>query len=626
MITAKTLTDIYISFFEKRGHKIIPNSSLVPENDPSTLFTSSGMQPLVPYLLGETHPQGKRLVNVQNCFRAQDIDEVGDNRHTTFFRMLGNWSLGDYFKKEQLPYFFGFLTEELKIDPHRLYVSVFDGLPAGSQGNSDIPRDEDSAIIWKELFTNVGIDPENRIFYLGAEKNWWSRSGPPQNMPPGEPGGPDSEVFYDFADENIHNRSKFKEQPCGVHCDCGRYLEIGNSVFMQYQKLADGSFRELPQKNVDFGGGLERQLAAVENQPDIFQTNLLAPIVGSIEKNTGKEYKLNEVCTRIIIDHFVASSFMILNSITPSNKEQGYILRRLIRRGLDNYYKLEGKNLELVISSIVTQYKETDPDIVSSFEKIKNTILEEEESYKKAISQAKKYIFSKYKNIVPKEEKEFGDELKGVEEISSDDAFILYSTHGLSPAQIKSLGFIFNEQEFAEKMKEHQVLSRKGAEKKFAGGLEDQKEKTVMGHTATHLLHRALKDVLGLQINQAGSNINEERLRFDFTFDRKPTEEEIKKVEDLVNQNIKENLPITFEIMNIEEAQKIGAVGLFNDKYGDKVKVYFIGGSKESPQYSYSIELCGGPHVGFTGKLKSFKIIKEEGLGRSTRRIYAKVG
>jgi len=600
----------YISFFEKRGHKRIPNASLVPENDPTTLFTSSGMQPLVPYLLGEPHPQGKRLVNVQNCFRAQDIEEVGDNRHTTFFRMLGNWSLGAYFKELQLGWFFQFLTKELNIDPERLYISVF-------KGYETIPTDTESEKIWKDIFEKAGIDPKNRIFFYGADKNWWSRSGVPANMPAGEPGGPDSEVFYDFG---TSHDEKYGEH-CHINCPCGRYLEIGNSVFMQYQKMANGKFKELPQRNVDFGAGLERLVAATEDKQDMFETSLLKPIVRTIELSTEKKYKEHSKNIRIVIDHLIASVLIVNAGIVPSNKEQGYILRRLIRRGLDNFYNIGGSDLSPVIESIAKSYNETDPDLLTSFEKIKNTLLEEKTLYEATLKRAKEYIFKRYQIV--------GDELKGQVEISADDAFFLYASHGLSPTQIKNLGYVFDEQKFAEKMKEHQALSRKGAEKKFAGGLADHQEKTIMGHTATHLMHQAIRDVVGNHVHQTGSSITTERVRFDFNYDKKLTDEEIKKVEKIVNNKIKENLPVHFEIMTLEKAKELGAIGLFDEKYQDRVKVYFIGGSSvktQSPQDAYSKEFCGGPHVDFTSKVKSFKIIKQENLGKRQRRLYAVVG
>ena len=606
---ASDILTTYISFFEKHGHKRIANSPLVPQNDPTTLFTSSGMQPLVPYLLGETHPMGIRLVNVQNSFRAVDIDEIGDNRHTTFFRMLGNWSLGDYFKKDEIPWLFELLTKELKIDPSKLYITVF-------EGNNDVPKDTDAVEIWSEILKANGLDPEERISYYGTDKNWWSRSGPPEKMPAGEPGGPSTEVFYDFETE--HDPKFGKE--CHVNCDCGRYVEIANSVFMQYKKLEDGSLEPLPKPNVDFGGGLERLLLAVENQPDVFQTSLLKPVIEAIEKQTGKAYIGHEESMRIVTDHTLAAGFIALAGIRPSNRDQGYVLRRLIRRGHDHFSKLGGSDISPVIEAVVDQYKETDPTLVDSYEEIKNTILEEVKKYSNALHKARGYIERKYTG------KTNGDELMGTKEITPDDVFYLYSSHGLSPTQIESLGYTFDKQAFAEKMEEHQSLSKKNAGQKFRGGLADHQEKTVMGHTATHLMHQALRDMFGKQLHQSGSNITTERVRFDFNFDRKLTDEEVKQLEDVVNSKIKENLPVHFEMIPTEDAKKMGAIGLFEDTYAETSKIYFMGGDSKHPEDAYSIEFCGGPHVECTDKVKSFTIIKQENLGNKMRRIYAKVG
>jgi alanyl-tRNA synthetase len=645
-MTAKQIIDKYISFFEKREHKRIANAALVPENDPTTLFTSSGMQPLITYLLGEKHPMGTRLVNVQNSFRAQDIDEIGDNRHTTFFRMLGNWSLGDYFKKEQIPWFFEFLTNKEKglgLDPEKLYVTAF-------KGNKQIRQDTESIEIWKSLFKEKGIDAKinERIFLYDEEKNWWSRSGTPDKMPVGEIGGTDSEVFYDFGTTHATEYGS----KCHPNCECGRFMEIGNSVFMEYKKTEKG-FEKLPKRNVDFGGGLERLLAAAENKQDVFQTSLLKPIIDSIEKITQKTYKDHQKQMRIITDHLISSVFIITNNIKPSNKEQGYVLRRLIRRALDNYYLLpaprhsgERRPAELdeatpeslrashvkedsgqarmtiedkiipILKSIIKQYQQTDPKLETNYEKIKNTILEEKDLYGTTLKKAKDYIFKKYHTVY--------DELMGVTEISPDDAFVLYTTHGLSPTQIKSLGYVFDDQKFAEKMKEHQNLSKKGSIKKFSGGLADHSKKTIMGHTATHLLHQALRDVFGTKLHQSGSNITEKRVRFDFNLEKALAEEEIKQVEKIVNEKIKENLPVHFEMLDIQKAKDIGAIGLFDEKYDKTVKVYFIGPNEA--QSSYSIEFCGGPHVDFTSEIKNLKIFKQESIGKGYRRIYAKVG
>jgi alanyl-tRNA synthetase len=592
--TAKQIIDTYISFFEKRNHKRIANSPLVPENDPTTLFTSSGMQPLVPYLLGEQHPSGKRLVNVQNCFRAVDIEEVGDNRHETFFRMLGNWSLGDYFKSEEIPWLWELLTKEFGLPEEKLYVTVF-------EGTKDVPRDSEAFEVWKTIV------PENKIFFAGVDKNWWSRSGVPANMPIGEMGGPDTEVYYKFDDPakdgaSLEHQPQCKDNP--VNCECGKFLEIANSVFMQYKKTEAG-FEELPQKNVDYGGGIERLMAAIENTPDVFQTNLFVPMIRIIEAETGKKYSANKKEMQIIADHMSAAVFITSAGIRPSKTDQGYILRRLIRRAIDNFRVLDGENLQAIIAKIVEQYSQTDEVLKEKFEEIKNVILEEDQNYQKTISEAEKILKTSGTSDVAKT-------------ISADEAFKMYATHGLSPTQIRSLGYMFNEQEFAEKMEEHQKLSRSGAGQKFKGGLADHSEKTIMGHTATHLLHKALRDMFGEQLHQTGSNITSDRVRFDFNFERKLEDTEIAEIEKTVNGKIAENLPVHFEIMPLSKAKEIGAIGLFDEKYAEDVKVYFIA--------DYSKELCGGPHVTFTGEIKKFRIIKQENIGHGQRRLYAEVG
>jgi alanyl-tRNA synthetase len=600
-MSAHTLLLKYIAFFEARGHKRIANSPLVPENDPTTLFTSAGMQPLIPFLLGETHPAGKRLVNVQNSFRAQDIDEVGDSRHTTFFRMLGNWSLGDYFKKEEIPWLWEFLTAELKLPKNKLYITVF-------KGDENVPYDQEAYDIWNNLLTKQGVEP--KIFSGDVTKNWWSRSGTPDKMPNGEIGGPDTEVYYRFDD--VEHAKECKDNP--VECECGKFMEIANSVFIQYQKTEEG-FMELPQKNVDFGGGLERLLAAYENKSDVFETSLLSSVIKSLEEATKKDYKAESNSLRIIIDHFIAAIFITSAGVKPSNKEQGYILRRLIRRGYDHFSKLNGENLEKVIETIVSQYRQTDPELETKYEEIKNTILQELGGYQKTLGEAKKMISKKYK---------VGDDLKGVSEISADDAFLVYTSYGLSPTQIKSLGFTFDDQKFAKKMEEHAKLSKAGAGKKFAGGLADAQEQTVRGHTATHLMHQAIRDMLGTEVHQAGSNITAERVRFDFNYDENLTDDQIKELEEVVNKKIEENLPVYYEFMPLERAKEIGAIGLFDDKYAESVKIYLIG--SRDPDLAYSKEFCGGPHVSFTSEVKSFKIIKQENIGAGLRRLYVKVG
>jgi alanyl-tRNA synthetase len=604
-MTAKEIIDKYIKFFESKGHKHIANSSLVPENDSTTLFTSSGMQPLVPYLLGEVHPQGRRLVNIQNSFRSQDIEEIGDNRHTTFFRMLGNWSLGDYFKKEQLPWFFEFLTRELEINPSKLYVSCFEGF-----GN--IPKDTESEEIWKELFKNKNINLDDRISYYDVDKNWWSRSGVPDKMPAGEPGGPDSEVFYDFGEElKIHENSLFKDEKCNPNCQCGRYMEIGNSVFMQYIKATDG-FEDLSQKNVDFGGGLERLLAATENEQDVFKTSLYFPAIEKIKALSSKEYdNENKISMRVIADHLKASIFIILAGIKPANKEQGYVLRRLLRRSVVKYHELTQNftpisEFKEIIKELLVIEETVDPEKINldrDFEIISPILIDELTRFGKSLDNGLKII-------------------EKAEKLTGKEAFDLYQSYGF-PIEItielmSKKNQDINVDEFKLEFEKHKELSRTASGGMFKGGLANSGEQTVMGHTATHLLHRALKDILGEKINQAGSNITDERIRFDFTYDEKLTEEELKKIEDIVNEKIKENLKVSFEIMPLTKAKEMGAIGLFNDKYQDEVKVYSVD--------NYSVEICGGPHVDFTGKLKRFKIIKQENIGHGLKRIYAKVG
>jgi alanyl-tRNA synthetase len=624
---AEQILNRYISFFETEGHKRIANSPLVLVNDPTTLFTSSGMQALIPYLLGETHAAGKRLVNVQNCIRSQDIEEVGDNRHTTFFRMLGNWSLGDYFKKEQLPWFFAFLTDDergLGLDPTNLYVTVF-------AGDQTINKDDESITIWQELFKQKGIEADvitdaeengmqgGRIFTFGVKKNWWSRSGVPENMPPGEPGGPDSEVFYDFGTPHDEKFGKY----CHPNCDCGRFMEIGNSVFMQYIKQENGTFKELPQKNVDFGGGLERLAAAKNHNPDVFTTDLYSNIVATIEEVTGKSYSDHnaQASMRIIADHLKAATFLMIDGVVPSNKEQGYVLRRLLRRAAVKMHQLQG---------------ELPP--VNAFQKIIDAVLEKEEELDERINRDKnrEKIFplldeelSKFAKSLERGLKELEKNLDHLDEISFD----LYQTHGFPFEIIEELarekGKTVSQDKFQEALTKHKELSRTASAGMFKGGLQDHSELTVMGHTATHLLHQALRDVLGNSVHQSGSNITPDRIRFDFNFDRRLTDEEIRQVETIVNEKIKDNLPVHFELIPTQEAYEIGAIGLFMDTYGEKSKIYFIGGDnpydKSSENKPYSIEFCGGPHVDFTGVLKSFKIIKQDNLGKGMKRIYGVV-
>ncbi len=642
-MTVNEIRSKYLEFFKEKGHTIIPSSSLVPENDPTTLFTGSGMQPLVPYLLGKNHPAGSRLVDSQKCFRSMDIEEVGDNRHTTFFEMLGNWSLGDYFKQEQLPWFFEFLTKEVGLDANKLYVTAFMG-----DEKNNVPRDTKSAEIWKKLFSEKGIDAKvveigseengyqvgmqgGRIFYYDAKKNWWSRAGTPEKMPAGEPGGPDSEMFYDFG--TPHNE-KFGPQ-CHPNCDCGRFLEIGNSVFMQYIKKEDGSFALLPKQNVDFGGGLERIAAASNNDGDVFLIDVFKEAKNSIEISTGKKYADNKKEFRIILDHIRAAVFLLADGVTPSNSERGYLLRRLIRRATRFADKLGDKNLiinnqshdfslerSLLVDVAETFNKIYDPTygLIKQANIIISEIKKEEEQFRKTLSRGMK---------------EF-ERFIGQGSLSAQDAFQLVTTYGfpleliLEEAGEKGIRQIDLEG-FKELLKEHQDLSRAGSEQKFKGGLADSSEKTTRLHTAHHLLLKALQIVLGPEVHQRGSNITQERLRIDFSYGQKMTDEQKKEVERIVNEKIKEDIPMTRSELPKEEAEKLGAEHEFGAKYPDRVSVYSLGpkgATLENPMFdkAFSIEFCGGPHVMHTGELSesgTFKIVKEEAVSAGVRRIKA---
>ncbi len=615
----------YLAFFEKRGHAIIPSAPLVPENDPTTLFTGSGMQPMVPYLLGETHPLGTRIADSQKSFRTVDIDEVGDNRHTTFFEMLGNWSLGDYFKKDQIEWMFQFLTVEIGIDPNRLYVTAFIG-----DAKNNIPKDTEAATLWKNLFAQKGIDAKEveigseengyqvgmqggRIFYYDAKKNWWSRAGLPEKMPPGEPGGADSEMFYEFA--NVAHDTKFGPH-CHPNCDCGRFLEIGNNVFMEYKKNADGTFSKLPKSNVDFGGGLERLAMATADCADIIEVNH-RPILDYIESVSGKKYGADAAQTkafRIIADHMKASVFLIADGVLPSNTDQGYYVRRLLRRAVrfSDALGIMKSILSGLVEVIVSTYQEAYPELVAKRATIKAEIDAEEQKFRKTLELGLK---------------EFE---KGV------DAFTLFSSYGfpleLTLELAKESGKKVDVADFEAKMKAHQDLSRAGAAQKFKGGLADADEMSVKYHTATHLLHQALRDVLGTHVQQKGSNITAERLRFDFAHTAKMTDEEKKRVEVIVNEKIAAVLPMQVLELPKAEAEQLGALHFFGDKYGDKVTVYFIGGQGsgvDAVRTAYSKEFCGGPHVKNTKELAGpagawkFKIAKEEAVSAGVRRIKA---
>lgn len=630
-MTLNEVRSKYLAFFEKQGHVVIPSSSLVPENDPTTLFTGSGMQPLVPYLLGKNHPSGTRLVDSQKSFRAMDIEEVGDNRHTTFFEMLGNWSLGDYFKQEQLRWFFTFLTDEVGLDPANLYVTTF----LGDEKNN-IPRDTEAVEVWKTLFAEKGIAAEfveigseadgyqkgmqgGRIFGYDAKKNWWSRAGVPENMPAGEPGGPDSEVFYDFR--TPHDPA-FGPQ-CHPNCDCGRFLEIGNSVFMQYIKQQDGTFALLPKQNVDFGGGLERIAAASVGSPDVFQIDVFKNIIKKLEELSGKEYSdIRYIKSfRIVADHLRAAIFIIGDGVIPSNTERGYFARRLIRRAVEHLDRLGvHAALDVLGEYIVQEYPQSYPDLFARVDNILAMLLEEERRFRKTLVGGK----GEFEKVAGK-----------VGAISGHDAFILFTTYGFPLELTKELaqerGLTVDEAAFKVEMEKHQNESRAGSEQKFKGGLADTSEKTTRLHTAHHLLLKALQVVLGPTVKQRGSNITQERLRIDFSWPEKMTDEQKKEVERLVNEKIEEDLPMLHTELDKTEAEKLGAEHEFGQKYPDRVSIYSLGpkgATTEDPHYTdaFSIEFCGGPHVEHTGQLKdsgSFKILKEEAVSQGVRRIKA---
>ena len=605
-LTHREIRNRIQSFYEKNNHKEVPPIPLVPQNDPTTLFTGSGMQQLVPYLLGEVHPLGNRLYNIQPCIRAQDIEEVGDNRHDTFFEMIGNWSLGDYFKKEQLKNLFGFLIDKktgLGLDPNRLYVTAF-------EGNNEIEKDTTTVEIWKEIFSSIGMEAEigKRIFLYDAKKNWWSRAGVPSNMPPGEPGGPDSELFYRFDVE--HDPAFGKE--CHPNCDCGRFLEIGNSVFMQYKKT-DTGFEELPKMNVDFGGGLERFLAALNNDPDVFKTDVFDSIIKAVESATGASYENEEkrYAIRIIADHFKTAVFVIKDGVYPSNKEQGYVLRRLLRRALVKIHSLGNANfgrehVQPIVKSVMDTYDGIYFDTKTDMEKILPVIEDEIGKFKKSLAQGMK-------------------EIEKIKTVDGKIAFDLYQTYGfpleITEEILKERGHNLDREQFYTEFEQHKTKSRTSSAGKFKGGLADQSEQTVKYHTATHLIHQALIDIIGDSIRQEGSNITGERLRFDFYSDKKPTEADINKVTEIVNEKIHESLLVSFKTMPKEEAQKLGARMFFREKYPDMVNVYFVGKDLAS---AYSKEFCGGPHVTNTKDIGSLTIEQFKKIGSNLYRIYAK--
>ena len=548
----------YLAFFKAQGHAVIPSSSLVPQNDPTTLFTGSGMQPMVPYLLGKDHPAGKRITDSQKAFRTGDIEEIGDNRHTTLFEMLGNWSLGDYFKEEQLRWFFEFLTDPevgVGLDPSRLYVTAFIG-----DEENNLPRDTESVLIWKELFAQYDIDAKDvllgseangydrgikdgeRIFYYEAKKNWWSRACVPENMPAGEPGGPDSEVFYDFGTPHDEKFGKY----CHPNCDCGRFVEIGNSVFMQYVKKEDGTFGLLPKQNVDFGGGLERITMAASGTPDIFAV-CHRPILDYLERMSGKKYSADVADTRafrIVADHIKASVFLIADGVFPSNTDRGYFVRRLLRRAV-RYMDVLGVpagELDKIVPTVAEMYADAYPDVARQVSQIKDAVQKEEERFRATLARGMKEFERLVAAPSPNVGEGWGEVYEGGRIISGHDAFILFSTFGFPLEMTIELaserGVKVDEVEFKKEMEAHQEESRAGGEQKFKGGLADASVETTKLHTAHHLLLKALQIVLGVEVKQRGSNITGERLRIDFSYPSKVTPEQLAEAERIVNEKL----------------------------------------------------------------------------------------
>jgi alanyl-tRNA synthetase len=632
-MNAQDIRNAYLKFFADRGHRVIPRALLVPQNEPTTLVTGSGMQPMIPYLLGEEHPEGVRIADSQTCLRAQDIEEVGDNRHTTFFEMLGNWSLGDYFKAEQVPWMWEFLTEVVKLDPSKLYITCFIGAP-----EYDIPKDTEAADLWAKLFAEKGLSngiadigseadgyqrgirEGERIFYYDGSKNWWSRNGKPENTPVGDPCGPDSEMFYDFG--TPHN-PEYGEH-CHPNCDCGRFMEIGNNVFMAYRKVAEGKFEPLASPNIDHGSGLERIAAAAIDDPDVFKISVLWPIVAKLEQISGKTYDSHTNAMRVIADHLRAATFLAVDGVVPSNKEQGYVMRRLVRRAVRFAFDLgvEQNFMQEVVPVIADMYQADMPDVAANRDKVIEVLVKEEKVFRqtlrKGIAELTKLKDSK---------------------VSGADVFKLYDTYGfpveLSTEEAFKQGIDLTkdwQKEFDAQMAEQRSRSQTAAKGTFKGGLGGQQLIHKKYHTATHLMYQSLRHVLGDHVVQHGSNITEERLRFDFSHPDKMTPEQIKQVEDMVNEQIQKDLKVLWAEYPTQVAREdMGALGQFGDRYGETVKVYkMIADGEEKP---FSFEICGGPHVDHTLQLaepdegstepKRFKITKEESSSAGIRRIKA---
>lgn len=625
-MNAQEIRNAYLQFYKERGHEIIPRAQLVLSGDPTTLFTGSGMQPMIPFLLGETHPKGVRIADSQTCLRAQDIDDIGDNRHTTFFEMLGNWSLGDYFKEQQIEWMFEFLTEVVGLDASKLYVTCYIGAP-----EYGIPKDTEAAGVWARLFASKnlsngqadigseaagyarGMKEGERIFYYDGSKNWWSRNGAPENTPIGDPCGPDSEMFYEF---DIPHNPEFGEY-CHPNCDCGRFMEVGNNVFMAYKKVADGKFEPLEKPNIDHGSGLERIAAAQLNDPDVFKISLMWPIIDKLQQISGKKYESHTESMRVIADHLRAATFLAVDGCVPSNKEQGYVMRRLLRRAIRYSFDLgvEQNFLQEVVPVIADMYEADFPEVKAQREQVITTLVKEEKVFRQTL-----------RNGIKQMQKFAKDGLTGAE------LFMLYDTYGfpveLSAEEAFTQGIALPadwREQFDAKMKEQRERSQTAQKGAFKGGLEGHDDIHLKYHTGTHLLYKALRTVLGDHVVQRGSNITTERLRFDFSHPEKMTPEQLSRVEQMVNDAIAADYPMSWKEYPTDEAFAKGALGAFGDKYGDTVKVYSAG----DPEQPYSFEICGGPHVEHTGQLgeggKKFVITKEEASSAGIRRIKAVV-
>lgn len=652
-MNAQDIRNAYIEFYKTRQHAAIKRAPLILKDDPTTLFTGSGMQPMIPYLLGEVHPEGNRIVDSQTCLRAQDIDDIGDNRHTTFFEMLGNWSLGDYFKDQQIRWMWEFLIDVVELDPSRLYVTCFIGAP-----EYNIPKDTEAAATWKELFASKGLSTGEaeigseeagyqrgtkegeRIFYYDGSKNWWSRNGGPESTPVGDPCGPDSEMFYDFGTPHDVSYGEF----CHPNCDCGRFMEIGNNVFMAYRKVAEGQFELLEKPNIDHGSGLERIAAAALNDPDVFKISIMWPIIEKLEQLSGKKYESYTTSMRVIADHLRAATFLAVDGCVPTNKEQGYVMRRLLRRAIRFAFDLgiEQNFLEQVVPVIADMYHNDYPEMAEKRDEIIATLVKEEKVFRQTLRKGLKELvkMSEANSMIhttPEGEVMYESSRRNAvinqRILFGEDLFTLYDTFGF-PVELSTEEAFKQDiklsdswrQEFDARMLEQKQRSQTAAKGVFKGGLGGQSLQHKKYHTATHLTYQALRDVLGDHVVQHGSNITEDRLRFDFSHPEKVTREQLDHVEKIVNRQIEKDLKISFAEYPTEVARgEMHALGQFGDRYGDTVKVYkMIADNEEKP---FSFEICGGPHVDHTLQLfeddKRFKITKEESSSAGIRRIKA---